>query len=81
MNGQDNIRAPAGGVLQPPTRAYNMERIRTESHSFSGLLWFYQVVIYHRIRAVGFLKGVLALLIWPYYLGSSVKVMIHESLV
>lgn len=45
------------------------ERIRIEQHSAGGLLWFA-----FWLFTVGFLKltfwqGVLALVIWPYYLG------------
>lgn len=46
-----------------------MEPIRIEQHSSLGLLWFggwlYTVGFLH----LTFWKGVLALLLWPYYLG------------
>lgn len=79
MDGQDNTRATAGGVLQPPTGAYtqNMERIRIESHSFSGLLWFIGWLFTIGFVHLGFWKGVLAMLIWPYYLGVAVRLVIH----
>jgi hypothetical protein len=46
-----------------------MERIRIEQHSVGGLLW-----IAGWLFTIGFLKltfwnGLLALLIWPYYVG------------
>ena len=50
-----------------------MDRIRIEQHSSVGLLW-----IAGWLFTVGYLKlsfwvGVLAIFIWPYYLGLSVS--------
>lgn len=50
-----------------------MERIRVEQHSSLGLIWFGGWLF-----AVGFLKlmfwkGVLAILLWPYYLGLAIS--------
>jgi len=47
-----------------------MERIKIEQHSVGGLLW-----ISGWLFTIGFLKltfwnGALALLIWPYYVGT-----------
>ena len=46
-----------------------MERIRVEQHSVGGLLW-----VGGWLFTIGFLhltswKGVLAMVVWPYYLG------------
>jgi len=46
-----------------------MERIKIENHTFTGGAW-----IIAWLFAVGFLKlsfwhGVLAIILWPYYLG------------
>jgi len=47
-----------------------MERIKIEQHSVGGLLW-----VSGWLFTIGFLKltfwnGALALLIWPYYVGT-----------
>jgi hypothetical protein len=46
-----------------------MEKIRIEQHSIGGLIWivgwFFTIGFLH----LTFVKGVLALLLWPYYLG------------
>jgi uncharacterized membrane protein YeiB len=47
-----------------------MEKIRVEQHGFMGLVW---IAVW--LFTIGFLhlpffwKGVLAILLWPYYLG------------
>lgn len=50
-----------------------MERIQIEQHTFGGLVW-----IAGWLFTIGFLhlslwKGVLALVLWPYYLGVAVS--------
>jgi hypothetical protein len=46
-----------------------MEKIRIEQHSMGGLIWivgwFFTIGFLH----LTFGRGVLALLLWPYYLG------------
>ena len=51
-----------------------MEKIRSEHHSFGGLLWFAGWLF-----TIGFLnltffwKGVTGILLWPVYLGSALS--------
>lgn len=50
-----------------------MDKVKVENHMFSGGLW-----IAAWLFTIGFLKlsigqGVLALLLWPYYLGLAVR--------
>ncbi len=50
---------------------FGMERIKVEQHSSIGLLW-----IAGWLFTIGYLKlsfwiGVLALFIWPYYIGDA----------
>ena len=47
-----------------------MEKIRVEQHSTVGLLWFGAWLFTIGFLHVSFWKGVLAILIWPYYLGA-----------
>lgn len=48
-----------------------MEKIRIEQHSFSGLLWIGAWLFTLGFLDLTFWRGVLALLLWPYYLGAS----------
>lgn len=47
------------------------EKIRIEQHSFGGMLWFVGWLFTLGFLKLGFGKGLLALIIWPYYLGAS----------
>ena len=54
-----------------------MEKIRIEQHSGTGLLWFGAWLFTLGILHPGFWKGVLALVLWPYYLGAQVSTWLH----
>jgi hypothetical protein len=45
------------------------ERIRIEQHSFSGMLWFVGWLFTIGFLQLPFGTAVLALVVWPYYLG------------
>jgi hypothetical protein len=45
-----------------------VERIRFEQHSFAGTLWFAAWLFTIGFLKLPFLKAVLALLLWPYYI-------------
>ena len=57
--------------MSPPGRLYYpaMERIRVEQHGSVGLLWFGGWLFTLGYVHLTFWKGVLAIVIWPYYLG------------
>ncbi len=46
-----------------------MERIRIEQDSFVGSLWFAAWLFTLGFLHLGFWKSVLAIVVWPYYLG------------
>ena len=46
-----------------------MERIRIEQHSFMGTVWFGGWLFTLGFLRLVFWKGVLAIVLWPYYLG------------
>jgi len=48
----------------------NMERIKIEQHSSLGLIWFAGWLFTVGYLELAFWKGVLAIVIWPYYLGA-----------
>lgn len=45
------------------------QRIRIEQHSFGGMLWLGGWLFTLGFLHLGFSKGLLAILLWPYYLG------------
>lgn len=47
------------------------QRIRIEQHSAVGMLWFVGWLFTLGLLDLGFWRGVLALFIWPYYLGTT----------
>jgi hypothetical protein len=46
-----------------------MERIRIEQHSFMGSVWFAGWLFTIGFLRLIFWKGLLAVVLWPYYLG------------
>ncbi len=47
-----------------------MERIKIEQHSSIGLLWFVGWLFTIGYLDLGFWQGVLAIIVWPYFLGA-----------
>ena len=48
----------------------SMEKIRIEQHSVAGTAWFGAWLFTLGFLKLHFWKGVIALLLWPYFLGS-----------
>ena len=46
-----------------------MHKIKVENHTLSGSLWFMGWLFTIGFLKLTFWKGVLALVLWPYYLG------------
>jgi hypothetical protein len=46
-----------------------MQKIRIEQHSISGTLWFAAWLFTIGFAKLSFWQGVLAIVLWPYYLG------------
>ena len=57
-------------------RTERSERIRIEQHGATGLLWFAGWLFSIGFLQLSFWKGVLALLIWPYYVGTTVSALV-----
>lgn len=53
------------------------EKIRIEQHSAAGLAWFAAWLFTIGILHLTFWKGVLALFVWPYYLGTSLSALLR----
>ena len=46
-----------------------METVKVENHSLSGGLWCIGWLFTIGFLGLSFWKGVLAIIVWPYYLG------------
>lgn len=66
-------------LRQPAPAVYlaGMERIRIEQQGFAGLFWFGAWLFTIGYLHLGFWKGVLAILLWPYYLGVTFSPPLH----
>jgi hypothetical protein len=47
-----------------------MEKIKIENHTFSGGLWMAAWIFTIGFLHLSFWQGVMAIIIWPYYLGN-----------
>jgi hypothetical protein len=54
------------------------ERIRIEQHSVGGLLWVAGWLFTIGYLHLPFWKGVLAMFIWPYYLGALLRTLLSS---
>lgn len=55
-----------------------MEKIRIEQHSFGGLIWFFGWLFTIGFLHLTFWKGVLALIVWPVYIGSALSPLLQS---
>ncbi len=52
-----------------------MQKIHVEQHSFTGGMWFALWLFTIGFLQLSFWKGVLAVVLWPYFLGVAVRAM------
>jgi hypothetical protein len=50
-----------------------MNKIKIENHSFTAFSWFAAWLFTIGFLQLGFWKGVLAILVWPYFIGVFVQ--------
>jgi hypothetical protein len=53
-----------------------MEKVRIEQHSVGGLLWAAGWLFTIGFLKLTFWKGVIAIVVWPYYVGVWVSTML-----
>jgi hypothetical protein len=56
-----------------------MEKIRIEQHSIGGLLWAFGWLFTVGFLEMTFWRAVLALILWPYYLGTMVSTLLERG--
>jgi hypothetical protein len=54
-----------------------MEKIKIEQHSFTGSLWFAGWLFSIGFLHLAFWRGVLAIVLWPYYIGVTFSSHLH----
>lgn len=54
-----------------------MEKIKIENHTFPGALWLIGWLFTIGFIHLPFWKAVLAVIVWPYYLGRIIGILIH----
>lgn len=54
-----------------------MEKIKIENHSFTAFSWFAAWIFTIGFLGLGFWRGLLAVIIWPYYIGQFVSTLIQ----
>jgi hypothetical protein len=54
-----------------------MERIKIENHTFTGGMWIAAWLFTVGFLGLSFIHGVLAILIWPYYIGIALAPLLH----
>jgi hypothetical protein len=65
-------------VYTPRQRTVDpMEKIKIEQHSFTGGLWFAAWLFTIGFLHLTFWRGVLAIVIWPYYIGVKISALLH----
>lgn len=52
-----------------------MEKVKIEQHSSLGALWFAAWLFTVGYLKLGFTTTILAILLWPYYLGSALSAL------
>lgn len=50
-----------------------MEKIKIENHSFSAFSWFAGWLFTIGFLHLAFWKGVIAIILWPYFIGQAVS--------
>ena len=55
----------------------NIQKIRVEQHTFMGGLWCASWLFTIGFLHLHFWRGVLAIVIWPYYIGHHVSSLMH----
>ncbi len=53
-----------------------MEKIKIKNHTSSGLLWMVGWLFTIGFLHLSFWKAVLAIIIWPYFIGSAISFLI-----
>ncbi len=73
----DSEKTPREGILEPDTHAIKPQKIRIEQHSLMGCLWFAAWLFAIGFLHLSFWRGVLAMVVWPYFIGHYVSTLMR----
>ena len=59
------------------TKPKTIQKIRVEQHTFAGGMWIAAWLFTIGYLHLSFWKGVLALILWPYYIGVHTSAVLH----
>ncbi len=68
---------PTEGILESETHGKNWQKIRIEQHTFMGLAWCAAWLFTIGFLHLSFWRGVLAIILWPYYIGVHAGALMH----
>ncbi len=68
---------PAMENVENVEKVEKMEKIKIEQHTILSGLWFGAWLFTIGFLHLTFWKGVLAIVIWPYYLGAKFSLLLH----
>ena len=71
------MKTDVPGMIDAPETVGRMERIRIEQHSFMGSVWVGGWLFTIGFLHLTFWQGVVAIVIWPYYLGATFSSLVH----
>jgi hypothetical protein len=71
------VKTDVPGMIDAPETVPRMERIRIEQHSFMGSVWVGGWLFTIGFLHLTFWQGVVAIVIWPYYLGATFSSLVH----
>ena len=54
-----------------------MEKVKVEQHTFGGALWFFGWLFTIGFLHLDLVKGVLGIVLWPYFLGTHFRTPGH----
>ncbi len=55
-----------------------MDKVKIENHSFTGFSWFALWLFTIGFLNLTFGKGLLAIVLWPYYIGEYVRMFVSK---
>jgi hypothetical protein len=57
-----------------------MQKIKVSQHGFTAFSWFAGWLFSIGFLDLSFFKGILAILVWPYYIGDAIRAISQISL-
>ncbi len=69
--------APTEDTLDTNACTKHPQKIQIQQHTFMGSVWFAAWLFTIGYLHLSFWRGVLAIILWPYYIGSHAGALMH----